>query len=585
MAAADVPRRARPRRRGAGRHLRCVRPRLVRPGDPRGPARAGRHSSRSPAAGARQRPSAPRRFDACAPLARAGERAQQWRQRRASRLYDRSASARSLGRSRLGRASVRPLEWSRKPEVPAARGHDAARANDGSGIGPGRPGRLRGVPPGEGRRADASRRQRPRAGHRPGHALRARVLRPPPGERPPLDRRRVPTFATCPIPTCCSPPLDRSFKKPGGYVMRDKLEAARQARPRTNAERRREPERPPWRPTRASRRARRARPRRPRRRCRAASTRDALAELLLSMADDEFVQGFLDSEWTGIAPMLEEDVAFSSLAQDEIGHARALLRAAQPADRRGSRRAGFRPPGRRLPALPPARPPANRLGVQRRASLPVRHGRPRSGSARWRTARWPLAELVAKVRREENYHLMHLDAWIRRLSRWRRGARRRSAGWLSTALAGRALGVRAARGRDDCSSSRRPGGTVLDAGGPAVGARCDHALATRHRDAGRGLHETRRTADRRLVAGVRLALERVHQCDGTTPRRSGERAARAARPLETVVRARPRRSRRPRDPGVSIVDLGIVHDVRVEATPNAFASSCCPPSSAAPHWT
>ena len=42
------------------------------------------------------------------------------------------------------------------------------------------------------------------------------------------------------------------------------------------------------------------------------------------MADDEFVQGFLDSEWTGIAPMLEEDVAFSSIAQDEIGHARAL---------------------------------------------------------------------------------------------------------------------------------------------------------------------------------------------------------------------------------------------------------------------
>src|SRR5438067_8918389 len=49
---------------------------------------------------------------------------------------------------------------------------------------------------------------------------------------------------------------------------------------------------------------------------------DALAELLLALADDEFVLGFCDSEWTGIAPMLEEDVAFSSLSQDEIGHAR-----------------------------------------------------------------------------------------------------------------------------------------------------------------------------------------------------------------------------------------------------------------------
>ena len=49
-----------------------------------------------------------------------------------------------------------------------------------------------------------------------------------------------------------------------------------------------------------------------------------LAELLLTMADDEFVSGFTDSEWTGIAPLLEEDVAISSIAQDELGHARAL---------------------------------------------------------------------------------------------------------------------------------------------------------------------------------------------------------------------------------------------------------------------
>jgi ring-1,2-phenylacetyl-CoA epoxidase subunit PaaC len=45
--------------------------------------------------------------------------------------------------------------------------------------------------------------------------------------------------------------------------------------------------------------------------------------LLLELADDELVLGWRDSEWTGIAPFLEEDVAFSSIAQNEIGHARA----------------------------------------------------------------------------------------------------------------------------------------------------------------------------------------------------------------------------------------------------------------------
>jgi len=53
-------------------------------------------------------------------------------------------------------------------------------------------------------------------------------------------------------------------------------------------------------------------------------TRAALAELLFTIADDEFVSGFTDSEWTGIAPLLEEDVAISSISQDELGHARAL---------------------------------------------------------------------------------------------------------------------------------------------------------------------------------------------------------------------------------------------------------------------
>ena len=51
---------------------------------------------------------------------------------------------------------------------------------------------------------------------------------------------------------------------------------------------------------------------------------NARAQQLLQIADDELVLGWRNSEWTGIAPFLEEDVAFSSIAQNEIGHARAL---------------------------------------------------------------------------------------------------------------------------------------------------------------------------------------------------------------------------------------------------------------------
>ena len=49
-------------------------------------------------------------------------------------------------------------------------------------------------------------------------------------------------------------------------------------------------------------------------------------DLLYKMADDALIIGHRNSEWTGIGPMLEEDLAFSSMAQDKIGHSQALYR-------------------------------------------------------------------------------------------------------------------------------------------------------------------------------------------------------------------------------------------------------------------
>ena len=50
----------------------------------------------------------------------------------------------------------------------------------------------------------------------------------------------------------------------------------------------------------------------------------AAVEAVLAFADDEPRPRLAGFEWTGVAPFLEEDVAFSSIAQGEIGHARAL---------------------------------------------------------------------------------------------------------------------------------------------------------------------------------------------------------------------------------------------------------------------
>ena len=143
--------------------------------------------------------------------------------------------------------------------------------------------------------------------------------------------------------------------------------------------------------------------------------RAAIADLLLTMADDEFVIGFRDSEWTGVAPMLEEDVAFSSIAQDEIGHARLLyeMRAALTGEN-ADRLAFHRTPEQYCHARLLDQPKQGwGFTITRRWLYDTADSVRLAGLARSSFA--PLANIVAKIRREERYHLMHLDAWLERL--------------------------------------------------------------------------------------------------------------------------------------------------------------------------
>jgi ring-1,2-phenylacetyl-CoA epoxidase subunit PaaC len=144
----------------------------------------------------------------------------------------------------------------------------------------------------------------------------------------------------------------------------------------------------------------------------------ALALLLLSMADDEFVIGFSDSEWTGIGPILEEDVAISSLAQDELGHAQALYRLLGDtvADGRDADAWAYdRPPEGYLHARLLDHPRGDWA-----ATIVRRYLYDTADDARLAalvdSSHRPLAELVAKIRREERYHLMHVRTWIERLA-------------------------------------------------------------------------------------------------------------------------------------------------------------------------
>lgn len=52
---------------------------------------------------------------------------------------------------------------------------------------------------------------------------------------------------------------------------------------------------------------------------------EAARQVILAFADDEHLMGQQHTEWIGVAPFLEEDLAFASIGQDELGHAALLL--------------------------------------------------------------------------------------------------------------------------------------------------------------------------------------------------------------------------------------------------------------------
>ena len=136
-------------------------------------------------------------------------------------------------------------------------------------------------------------------------------------------------------------------------------------------------------------------------------------ERLLQLADDELVLGWRDSEWTGIAPFLEEDVAFSSIAQNEIGHARAVYELlSDDADALAFDRTPeeYRSaPFVELRFVPDwARTIARRVLYE--AADEIRIARLKQSEDA------DVAGLAAKIDREEVYHRLHAQMWTDRLA-------------------------------------------------------------------------------------------------------------------------------------------------------------------------
>ncbi|HEY3070271.1 MAG TPA: 1,2-phenylacetyl-CoA epoxidase subunit PaaC [Gaiellaceae bacterium] len=140
------------------------------------------------------------------------------------------------------------------------------------------------------------------------------------------------------------------------------------------------------------------------------------AQELLALADDELVLGWRNSEWTGIAPFLEEDVAFSSIAQTEIGHARAWYELAAKELGTGADALAFD----REPDEYRCAPLVELRLVPDWARTIARHWLYEAAdairiAALAESGEPEVAGLAKKIGREEAYHRIHADMWEKRL--------------------------------------------------------------------------------------------------------------------------------------------------------------------------
>ncbi len=142
------------------------------------------------------------------------------------------------------------------------------------------------------------------------------------------------------------------------------------------------------------------------------STLAAIKDLLYRMADDSLILGHRHSEWTGLGPILEEDIAFCSIAQDKLGHAYALYRLLHGLGEPEPDRAAFfrDAPEFRCCHLVEYPNDGYDFSLMRHFLFDI--------AEQWRyhlleQSRYePLAQLARKVRGEIKYHVFHATQWV-----------------------------------------------------------------------------------------------------------------------------------------------------------------------------
>ncbi len=156
-----------------------------------------------------------------------------------------------------------------------------------------------------------------------------------------------------------------------------------------------------------------------------------IKELLYKMADDALIIGHRNSEWTGLGPTLEEDISFSSMAQDKVGHALNLYQILNEQHGEADPDAlGFKREEKNFKSCHLVEYPIHGITKTEDGGLASTSGGydfslirqflfDHAEYARYmaltESTYRPLANFAKKVKGEIKYHIIHADTWIQQL--------------------------------------------------------------------------------------------------------------------------------------------------------------------------
>lgn len=143
--------------------------------------------------------------------------------------------------------------------------------------------------------------------------------------------------------------------------------------------------------------------------------RAALEDLLFRMADDALIYGHRNSEWTGLAPILEEDIAFSSIAQDKLGHALALYTILHELGYPDPDTLAFMRNAEQFRCCHLVELPTKDYAVALMRHALFDYAEHHRYRLLEESSYEPLAQLARKVRGEIKYHIFHASTWLRLL--------------------------------------------------------------------------------------------------------------------------------------------------------------------------